>query len=206
MLVLVQRVSFALMALMAAGVAVVSARYLAPGMPGGAPPVLANAFADPWLVWHAGAAATALLLGPFQFVGRRNGRRAVWHRLTGAVYMAACLVGGVSGLVLAIGTTAGPIAAAGFGALAVAWLLTTALGLRALLARRYGEHGRWMVRSFALTFAAVALRLYLPLSNALGLDMALAYVAISWLCWVPNLLVAEALFLRRPRRPALQTA
>lgn len=207
MFAIVRRAPYALMLLLALAIAVASYRYLMPGMPGGAPPVVANRFADPFLPIHAGLAATALILGPFQFWGRRDGSRAVWHRLTGALYMAACLLSAPAGLMLALGTTAGPVATAGFGLLALAWFWTTGQGLLAVLGRRYADHRRWMIRSFALTFAAVMLRLYLPTSNALGLDMGTAYVAISWLCWVPNLILAEWLFVpRRPLAPALQPA
>jgi hypothetical protein len=48
-----------------------------------------------------------------------------------------------------------------------------------------------MIRSYALTLAAVTLRLYLPSSQLAGLPFTVAYPAISWLCWVPNLLIAE---------------
>jgi hypothetical protein len=48
-----------------------------------------------------------------------------------------------------------------------------------------------MTRNFALTFAAVMLRLYLPIAVAAGADFELAYAIIAWLCWVPNLLVAD---------------
>jgi hypothetical protein len=60
-----------------------------------------------------------------------------------------------------------------------------------------------MIRSYALTLAAVTLRLWLPLSQVAGIDFMTAYVAIAWLCWVPNLLVAEWFLRRRPRRPVL---
>jgi hypothetical protein len=49
-----------------------------------------------------------------------------------------------------------------------------------------------MIRSFALTFAAVNLRLYLPAAGALQLPFEDSYRAISFLCWVPNLLAVEA--------------
>ena len=49
------------------------------------------------------------------------------------------------------------------------------------------------MRNFALTFAAVTLRVYLPTSMALGVPFESAYPLIAWLCWVPNLLVAEPL-------------
>lgn len=53
-----------------------------------------------------------------------------------------------------------------------------------------------MIRSFALTFAAVTLRLYLPLHLLFQVSFDDAYRAISFLCWVPNLLIAE-LYLRK---------
>ena len=48
-----------------------------------------------------------------------------------------------------------------------------------------------MIRSFSLTLAAVTLRLYLPLADVLALPEVGSYQAISFLCWVPNLLCAE---------------
>lgn len=178
-------------AVLSIGVALFSYRYLTASELR-APDILANGYAAPFLVLHVIGAATALLIGPFQFIARFRTRRSGLHRYVGRVYVASCLLGGASGLPLALGSTAGPIAAAGFGLLAVAWLATTWLGWRSAVERRFVEHRRWMLRSFALTFAAVTLRLYLPLPPLLGIDFADGYRAISWLCWVPNLIVIEA--------------
>ena len=52
-----------------------------------------------------------------------------------------------------------------------------------------------MVRSYALTLAAVTLRFYLPASLANGLPFEAVYAVIAWACWVPNLIVAEWLVL-----------
>src|SRR5919198_2361138 len=52
------------------------------------------------------------------------------------------------------------------------------------------SHREWMTRSYALIFAAVMLRIYLPiLRPALGEHT--AYLIVSWACWVPNLVFAE---------------
>jgi hypothetical protein len=122
----------------------------------------------------------------------------------GRVYVGACLVGGVAGVILAAGSSAGPIASAGFGLLGFAWLGATLLAWRAALAKRFADHRAWMIRSFALTFAAVTLRIYLPLSFFLPMPMIEAYQAIAFLCWVPNLIVAE-LYLRATRGNAIAT-
>jgi len=114
------------------------------------------------------------------------------HRWFGRVYLAVgVLVGGLSGLYMSQFAFGGSVARLGFAMLAVFWLYT---GLRAWLAirrRAVNEHRCWMVRNFALTFAAVTLRFYLPVSMVAGIDFSLAYPVIAWLCWVPNLLFAE---------------
>ncbi|WP_250637311.1 DUF2306 domain-containing protein [Stenotrophomonas rhizophila] len=50
------------------------------------------------------------------------------------------------------------------------------------------------MRNFSLTLAAVTLRIYLPSSMVLGIPFDIAYPIIAWLCWLPNLLLAEWLF------------
>ncbi|HVI70335.1 MAG TPA: DUF2306 domain-containing protein, partial [Pyrinomonadaceae bacterium] len=87
----------------------------------------------------------------------------------------------------------------GSGGLAIAWMVSTSFAWRRAMQGRFIEHRAWMIRSFALTFAAVTLRLYLPLSMLLlHVRFVDAYRAISFLCWVPNLLVVE-LYLRNAK-------
>ncbi|HYO78416.1 MAG TPA: DUF2306 domain-containing protein, partial [Thermoanaerobaculia bacterium] len=80
----------------------------------------------------------------------------------------------------------------GFGTLGAFLVFTT---LAAFLAIRKGDverHRSWMIRSYALMFAAVMLRLELPfLGAAFGFDD--GYRIVAWLCWIPNALVAEAI-------------
>jgi hypothetical protein len=63
-----------------------------------------------------------------------------------------------------------------------------------------------MVRNFALTFAAVTLRLWLPTAIIAGAPFELAYPVIAWLCWVPNLLLAELLLRQTPHPATERTA
>lgn len=170
--------------------AIASLRYI-PGFGPLPPKIVANAFALPWLPIHVVASATALLVGSFQFLGGLRGRRPYVHRWAGRIYVAGCMVGGVSGLVLAFGTTMGQVTTAGFGILAPIWLVVTGLGWQRARQGRYVEHRRWMIRSWALTFAAVNLRLYLGIAFALGIPFEQSYPLISFLCWVPNLILAE---------------
>lgn len=173
-------------------IALASVRYLFPGAPGGAPAILANAFTRYGaLTVHAGFAVVALVIGPFQFLKGLRARRPRLHRWMGRTYVIACLIAGAAGLLLAVGATTGPVSTAGFGLLAVLWIFTTTGAWTSAMDRRFDEHRRWMIRSFALTFAAVTLRLYLPFAffSPFGYDD--TYRAISFLCWVPNLAFAE---------------
>ncbi|MBO1752877.1 DUF2306 domain-containing protein [Actinotalea sp. BY-33] len=157
---------------------------------------------------HIVTASVALLLGPLQFVAALRRRALGLHRAVGRVYMFSVGLGGLSSLVLLPVNSAGFVGAFGFGALAVLWLLT---GLRALRAVRSGDlagHQAWMIRNYALTFAAVMLRLWLgvligvqvpfagPETDAEAL-FSNAYAAVPFLCWLPNLVVAEWLVRRR---------
>ena len=148
---------------------------------------------------HIFASAVALSLGPLQFSSRLRSSQIALHRWLGRAYLGiGVLVGGVAGLSVALHAFGGVTARLGFAALALAWLYT---GMRAYLAirsRDVGAHRRWMVRNFALTFAAVTLRIYLPASALAGVAFELAYPAIAWLCWVPNLVIAELWFNRAP--------
>jgi uncharacterized membrane protein len=148
---------------------------------------------------HFLGGAIALLTGALQVNSRLRVRYLEWHRWTGRVYLVAVVVGGCAGFVLALDSSAGPVAQGGFALLAVAWVAST---LRAYVLVRRGDvpaHRDWMVRSYALTLAAVTLRIYLPLSLAAGIHFTVAYPAIAWLCWLPNLVAAEWLVRSRHR-------
>jgi uncharacterized membrane protein len=146
---------------------------------------------------HVFGASVAMALGPFQFWGRLRAQRPTLHRWMGRLYLALGVgVGGVSGLFMAFHAFGGVVSQLGFGCLAAGWLVTGVLAYRAIRARDIATHRRWMVRNFALTLGALMLRLYLPGSVASGVAFEAAYPVIAWLCWVPNLVVAEVWFVR----------
>lgn len=155
----------------------------------------------PWYAYpHFLGSGTALLVGGFQFSARLRRDHLALHRWLGRSYLLACLVGGIGGLGLATISHGGPPTHVGFGLLAVLWLYA---GARAYLAIRAGDvadHRRWMLRSFALTFGAVTLRVQLGLfSGLLGWDFDDAYVTVAWSSWVPNLVIAEWWLVHRRR-------
>ena len=160
-------------------------------------PVVANAFANPYLAIHVISGVVALLAGPFQFVARIRESRPAFHRAMGRVYFAASIVAAPSGLVLSVGTTAGPVAGWGFGISAVLVPLLAWLGVRAAIDRRIDDHRDWMLRSYAIIANAITLRLMLPAAGFMGIGFFTAYPIIAWIGWITNLAVAEYVIRRR---------
>jgi uncharacterized membrane protein len=145
---------------------------------------------------HLGG-ALALAVGPFQFLSRLRAKRPGLHRGLGRVYVVSVLSSAAGGFVLAFVSQAGMAAHLGFAGLAAAWFATGTIAYRRIRVRDVAGHRDWMLRSFALTLAAVTLRIYIPLGVIAGVPFEYAYPAIAWLSWVPNLLVAEWLVRRR---------
>ena len=150
------------------------------------------------LIAHAVSAAVALIVGPWQFSRELRRTRPVLHRRMGSIYLAAVAVAWVFSIPLALGALGGLPSTLGFLGLGMAWILSSGAGLAAVKQRRFEAHREWMIRSFALTAAAITLRLYLVATLLLSLPFLPAYRAISWLCWIPNLLAAEMLIRSSP--------
>ncbi len=155
-----------------------------------------------WIVpLHFYAAGLALLLTPWVLSEYLRSRWPRLHRMGGWLYVLAVAIGGVAGLLLSPRAQGGWSTGASFLLLGLLWLLSTGFALFHVLRRNYVEHRRWMLRSVALTFGAVTLRIYLGLAIAvLGLEFAAAYMLAAWLCWPINLLLVEY-YLRRVPRP-----
>lgn len=146
---------------------------------------------------HIFFAPIALAMLPFQFSTKLRARRPGVHRWMGRIYGVSILIAGVAGLIIAPNADGGVVAVTGFFTLSAIWLVTTSLAVWHAMNRRIPQHRKWIIRSAALTLAAVTLRIYLPIGSAtIGFET--AYPIIAWICWVPNLIVAEWWLRRRP--------
>ena len=145
---------------------------------------------------HALGGAVAVMLGPWQFLSRVRARWPLVHVWTGRAYLLAVLSGALGGLYFAPTSVGGNPGVVGFGILAVCWLYTGAQAYISIRRRDVVAHRRWMIRNYALTFAAVTLRLELGLLQLSGLNFEIAFPIVAWSSWVLNWLVAE-LWLRR---------
>jgi uncharacterized membrane protein len=188
-----KKLGWAVMLLLAIFVALISSRYLTLDPDAFFPEQRAVYLAHiTMLMVHIVGAVLALVIGPFQFLpGIRKGRWLKVHRWMGRTYLLGILFGGLGGLYMAQLAFGGIIARLGFTSLAILWLFSGYKAYRHIRRKEIDQHRAWMIRNYALTFAAVSLRLWNPLLGGLGVDFTTAYIVVSWLCWIPNLLVAQ---------------
>lgn len=191
---------------LALGVAVVSLRFLilplAMVMPNMAhyQPVAPLA-----LYAHILFGPLAMALAPFQLWGGLRRARPRLHRVLGYVCALSILLAGLGTLAFLPWFLGSLWAATGFALLALAWIAVTARAVWLARARRLAEHRDWMLRSVALTFAGVTLRLIMPVLIAQGWSVPETFDVTGWACWIPNLIVME-IWLRRKRRRAPEGA
>lgn len=167
------------------------------------PPHLRESFlARPWGIYsHVFFGALALGLGPFQFRRGLLVRNRPLHRRLGLTYVVASAMVGISGMYMALYSYGGSITHFGFGSLGFATFMTALKPYFHIRAHEVAQHREWMIRNYALLFAAVTLRIEMPLMTAFITELRTPYVIVSWLCWVPNLMFAEW-YVRRSKRSA----
>jgi uncharacterized membrane protein len=146
---------------------------------------------------HISLGGLALLIGWTQFMEKLRKTNINLHRNIGKVYLISVTLSSVSGFYIAFFATGGPIASIGFMVLAIIWLFTTLRAFLEIKNRSVKKHQKYMIYSYAACFAAVTLRLWLPVLTSVFNDFVTAYQIVAWLCWIPNLVVASFLINRR---------
>jgi uncharacterized membrane protein len=136
---------------------------------------------------HISLGGLALLIGWLQFLPKLRKRHWKLHRQIGRVY------------VIAVYATGGIIATLGFMGLGITWLCTTLKAYISIKNKQVTQHQQMMTYSYAACFAAVTLRVYLPLLMLLFHNFTTAYLIVSWLCWLPNIVVTY--FISRQLKP-----
>ncbi|NAY92980.1 DUF2306 domain-containing protein [Muricauda sp. JGD-17] len=145
---------------------------------------------------HISFGGLALLTGWSQFSKKIRAKNLQLHRNLGKIYVFSVLISGVCGVYIGFFATGGFIPALGFILLGLVWLFTTG---KAYLAIKRGDlslHQGMMIYSYAACFAAVTLRIWLPLLTMAFGEFLIAYKIVAWLCWVPNIIFAH-LWVRR---------
>ena len=152
---------------------------------------------------HGVFAALTLLLGPWLLSSRLRQNWPGWHRRLGKLY-AICLVpAALSGLWMSLMAFGGASPQTALVLLSLGWIYTAARAFLALRQRSFHLHQRWMVRHYALTLAAVTLRIQVAWRCGLGAEFPAIYAECAWCSWMLNLVLAECwLILRAGHGPA----
>jgi uncharacterized membrane protein YozB (DUF420 family) len=159
----------------------------------------------PALVAHVIFGSVAILTCVLQVWPWFRQRHPVAHRRLGRVYVfGGVLPGGV--LAVAIGTVSpfGPLNQTGTVLMGSLWLTFTVVGYRMARQKRFADHRRWMIRSFALTASIMSNRIWGAVASitlipqldttfggsTIAMTQAIAGFA-AWFGWVVPALIAE---------------
>lgn len=139
---------------------------------------------------HISFGGVALLTGWSQFSEKLRRKRLQLHRNLGKIYVVSVLISGLCGVCIAFYATGDYITMFGFLGLGVVWLYTTGSAYVAIRKGDVALHQGMMIYSYAACFAAVTLRIWLPLLTIAFGAFLPAYKVVAWLCWVPNIIFA----------------
>ena len=145
------------------------------------------------LILHMSGGVLALTLGLIQIWLGLTARTGQLHRILGRIYVAAVLLGSCAAFYMAATIPPGEaVYQWGLVGLGAAWLSTTVIGYRHIRRGEVLRHRAWMIRSYAVTFGFVTLRLIVNAISGLGLMTEdAAGTPAAWLCWTVPLLLLE---------------
>lgn len=160
--------------------------------------LIRNLFWNIGFYGHVIFGGIALFVGWSQFSKKLRARRLQLHKNLGKIYVVSVLISGCGAVGIGFFATGGWIAATGFVLLGLVWLYTTGAAYFAIKKGNLKKHQYMMIYSYAACFAAVTLRLWLPLMQLFIFEGAFlpAYKIVAWLCWVPNIIFANVLVRR----------
>ena len=137
---------------------------------------------------HAVFSALALVTGLLAFWQQTWKRRV--HAWVGRIYGMGVVVGGVTGIPMALMAEGGVSSRLAFLLQALLWLTTMALAVSYARQKKFASHRRFMIRNYALTYSAVVSRLLFHGLQQMGIEFLDLYPVLSW-TWVLGLSVGE---------------
>jgi hypothetical protein len=151
---------------------------------------------------HVTIGGLILLIGFFQLFTKYSLRFPKVHKYAGRFYVYGILLfSAPGGLIMSFFIDRGNWVLSSFILQSMLWFVLTIIGLRKIINQDITEHRKWMIRSYALTFAAVTLRLYVFIFNKhVELSSSQAYATIAWASWTINLLLVEIYLARHKRK------
>jgi len=142
---------------------------------------------------HIFGGMLAIAIGPLNFIKSLRRKFLNVHRLLGKIYITAILlIAAPTGLYMAFFANGGIYSCLGFILMSLLWFYTTFMAIHTIRKKQVQQHIKWMVRSYAMTFAAVSLRLWVPfLSAYMNMDHMDVIIITAWISWLFNLVAAE---------------
>lgn len=155
--------------------------------------VITIPFYIPFFYLHVYSAIFVLIAGFSQFNAALLNKFPRIHRNIGKVYVFTVLfLSAPSGLFIGVFANGGFYSKISFVTLSILWFYFTLKGFITIKNKNIIQHKAFMLRSFALTFSAITLRLWKVILvyffHPSPMDV---YQIIAWLGWLPNLLIIE---------------
>ena len=147
----------------------------------------------PAFYFHIIGSSIILLVGFFQFSPLFYNNRPL-HRALGKIYVFGVLFFAAPGAyIMTLFINRGTWVFISFLLQNTLWVIFTLSAWLQIRNGKIDDHVKMMRRSYALAFAAVTLRLYIFALTKFGngVDFENNYIIISYLSWVPNLLLVE---------------
>lgn len=132
----------------------------------------------------------ALLVGWIQFNKyiRNNYRRL--HRIVGMLYVFFTWLSVLGIGYISFFAEGGAIAFFGFVIGGLIWFYTTIQGYTTIRNGLFTKHQQYLTYSYATCLGAATLRIWLPILVRYTDNFILSYQLVSWISWLPNLIVA----------------
>jgi uncharacterized membrane protein len=152
---------------------------------------------------HVFTSIFVLLAGLTQFNKFLQKKYKRVHRIIGYLYvLLVVFITGPAAFMMGWHANGGLPARTSFTLLAFLWVVFTAFAWWYATRKNFIYHRKFMIRSYALTLSAIALRLYTIGFESLHLDAKPVeiYITTAWLSWVPNLIIAEIIINYKKRK------
>ncbi len=146
----------------------------------------------------------ALLVGWTQFSKKLRLKNIQLHRQVGKLYVITALISATAGFGMSFFANGGLVSGVGFFLLSILWFYTTLKAYLLVKEGKIAEHEKMMIYSYAICFAAVTLRIWLPILIITFKDFLIAYKIVAYLAWIPNVIVAYFIVKKKTELQKLQ--
>jgi uncharacterized membrane protein len=113
-----------------------------------------------FLLPHLSVGIIAMLAGPVQFSSRIRRKHPRFHRLLGRAYVVSILIAAPLAITMPVYLKQDKFYIAGTVVHAGSWFVCTLIAFLIARNRHIQQHRQWMIRSYALTFSFIVVRVF----------------------------------------------